>query len=405
MPNDNRQSGLLTLNAGSSSIKFAIFLIPELDQIITGQIDGIGSSASFKAKNNDHSIDEKYVWPDTSAPKNHHQALQWLIQWLNEHLSSLEIQAVGHRVVHGGQYYTEPVLIDDDVLQRLESLLALAPLHEPHNVEGIKAAKETFGDIPQVACFDTAFHRTQPFINDTYALPRHYYEEGVRRYGFHGLSYEYIQQHMEKHYPTLNQGKVIVLHLGNGASMCAIKGGQAIASTMGFSALDGLAMGTRCGQIDPGVLLYLLDFKGLTGKELSDLLYKESGLKGLSGISNDMRTLEASDSAAASEAITYFVSRITREIGSLAMALGGLDALVFTGGIGENSVRIRHDVLHSCAWLGIEIDWSRNENTQTILSTENSKITCLRIPTNEERMIAEHTLQLSQLSILGAKAQ
>jgi len=397
MNNNTLQQALLTLNAGSSSIKFAIFLVPEIEQVITGQIDGIGSSATFKAKNTDLSINEKYEWPISSAPKSHNDALQWLIQWLEQHAANLEIKAVGHRVVHGGHFYTEPVLIDDQVLQKLESLIALAPLHEPHNVAGIKAAKNSFGDIPQVACFDTAFHRNQPFINDTFAIPRHFYDEGVRRYGFHGLSYEYIHQQIEKHFPKIYEGKAIVLHLGNGASMCALKNGQPIASTMGFTALDGLPMGTRCGQIDPGVLLYLMDYKGMTAREISDLLYKESGLKGLSGISNDMRTLEASDSVFAKEAIAYFVSRINREIGSLAMALGGLDALIFTGGIGENSVHIRKKVLESCAWLGVEIDNLRNENSEMIISTEISSVLCLRIPTNEEKMIAEHTLQLSKL--------
>jgi acetate kinase len=395
----NNRQGLLTLNAGSSSIKFAIYTVSELEQLIIGQIDGIGSTAAFKAKSSNGAINEKYEWPVVDAPQNHSAALKWLIQWLNQQMSDLQIKAVGHRVVHGGQYYSEPVIITDEILQKFETLLSLAPLHEPHNIAGIKAARESFGDIPQVACFDTAFHRNQPFINDTFAIPRNFYDEGVRRYGFHGLSYEYIAKKLPELYPEHAKGRVIVLHLGNGASMAALKDGRSIASTMAFSALDGLPMGTRCGDIDPGVLLYLMDFKGMSSREISDLLYKESGLKGLSGISNDMRTLESSSEPAAKEAIDYFVSRVKREIGSLAMALGGLDAMVFTGGIGENSVHIRKEVLQGCEWLGIELDDAKNASGETVISTEYSSVLCLRIPTNEEGMIASHTLALSNLSI------
>lgn len=394
----NQRQGLLTLNAGSSSIKFALFTFPALEQLIIGQIDGIGSQAAFKAKSTDQSINEKYEWPADSAPKNHHLALQWLIDWLGKHMADMQIKAVGHRVVHGGHYYSEPVVINETVLEKFETLLSLAPLHEPHNVAGIKAARESFGEIPQVACFDTAFHRNQPFINDTFAIPRNYYEEGVRRYGFHGLSYEYIAKKLPELFPEHAKGRVIVLHLGNGASMAALKEGKSIASTMAFSALDGLPMGTRCGDIDPGVLLYLMEYKGMSVQAISDLLYKESGLKGLSGISNDMRTLESSDALSAKEAIDYFVSRVKREIGSLAMALGGLDAMVFTGGIGENSVRIRKEVLEGCEWLGIELDLVKNAAAETIISTEYSSVLCLRIPTNEEGMIAAHTLALANLS-------
>jgi acetate kinase len=395
----NQRQGLLTLNAGSSSIKFALYTVPALEQLMIGQIDGIGSTAAFKAKSSDQSIQEKYEWPADQAPQNHSAALQWLIQWLGKHMADMQIKAVGHRVVHGGQYYSEPVIINDAVLEKFETLLSLAPLHEPHNIAGIKAARESFGDIPQVACFDTAFHRNQPFINDTFAIPRHFYEEGIRRYGFHGLSYEYIAKKLPELFPEHANGRVIVLHLGNGASMAAVKEGKSIASTMAFSALDGLPMGTRCGDIDPGVLLYLMDHKKMSAKEISDLLYKESGLKGLSGISNDMRTLESSDAPSAKEAIEYFISRVKREIGSLAMALGGLDAMVFTGGIGENSVHIRQEVLKGCEWLGVELDEAKNAAGHTVISTEYSSVLCLRIPTDEEGMIASHTLALSNLTI------
>jgi acetate kinase len=395
----NQRQGLLTLNAGSSSIKFALFSVPELEQLIIGQIDGIGSQAAFKAKSSDETINEKYEWSSEDAPQNHSAALKWLIHWLNQHMADLKIRAVGHRVVHGGQLYSEPVLINDEVIHQFETLLSLAPLHEPHNIAGIKAARESFGDIPQVACFDTAFHRNQPFINDTFAIPRRFYEDGVRRYGFHGLSYEYISKKLPELFPEHARGRVIVLHLGNGASMAALKDGKSIASTMAFSALDGLPMGTRCGDIDPGVLLYFMEFKGMDVKEISDLLYKESGLKGLSGISNDMRTLEASDAPQAKEAIDYFISRVKREIGSLAMALGGLDAMVFTGGIGENSVHIRKEALKGCEWLGVQLDEAKNASGEMVISTEYSSVLCLRIPTNEERMIASHTYDISNLSI------
>jgi acetate kinase len=395
-----QRQGLMTLNAGSSSIKFALYTAPALEQLIIGQIDGIGSNAAFKAKSSDQSINEKYEWPTDQAPQSHSAALKWLIEWLSQHIADMQIKAVGHRVVHGGQYYSEPVMIDDGVLKKFETLLSLAPLHEPHNIAGIKAARESFGNIPQVACFDTAFHRNKPFINDTFAIPRYFYEEGIRRYGFHGLSYEFISKKLSELYPEHANGRVIVLHLGNGASMAALKEGKSIASTMAFSALDGLPMGTRCGDIDPGVLLYLMDHKKMSAKEISDLLYKESGLKGLSGISNDMRTLESSDSPAAKEAIEYFISRVKREIGSLAMALGGLDAIVFTGGIGENSMHIRQEVLKGCEWLGVELDEAKNATGQTVISTEYSKVSCLRIPTDEEGMIAAHTLALSNLTII-----
>ncbi|MFO7747455.1 MAG: acetate/propionate family kinase [Orrella sp.] len=390
MPDANKDT-LLTLNVGSSSIKFALFDRQALDLRLLGQLDAIGAETHFKAKlfRSDQHFESD--WEKGKAPANHIEALAWLIDWLGENLGDVDIAAVGHRVVHGGLDFDVPVLIDDAVIEKLRLLEPLAPLHQPHNLAGIEAARQAFGQLPQVACFDTAFHCHQPFVKDCFALPRSFYEAGVRRYGFHGLSYEYIADHLQTAFPLHASGRVIVAHLGNGASMCAMLNGHSIASTMGFSALDGLPMGTRCGQLDPGVLLYLMQDQGMTADEVSDLLYKESGLKGLSGISNDMRVLESSDRLEARQAIDYFVYRVKREIGALTAALEGLDAIVFTGGIGEHSVGIREKVLQSMAWLGIELEEDANRAGHTILSSTRSRVLCLQIPTNEEHMIAKHT--------------
>ena len=284
--------------------------------------------------------------------------------------------------------------IDATAIAKLRKLIPLAPLHQPHNISGIEAAIAAFPGIPQVACFDTAFHRSHPFVDDTFALPRAYYDEGVRRYGFHGLSYEYIMRTLRKLAPQIVREDVIVAHLGNGASMCAIKNGQSISSTMGFTALDGLPMGTRCGQLDPGVILYLLAEKKMTVDEITDLLYKESGLKGMSGISQDMRELEASDSPAARDAIAYFVSRIRRELAGLAATVDGVEGVVFTGGIGEHSARIRKAVLTGMEWMGIQIDDEANEANAQIISARASPTAVFVIPTDEERMIARHALEV-----------
>jgi acetate kinase len=290
-------------------------------------------------------------------------------------------------------------LINDSVIHELESFYALAPLHEPHNIAGIKAAREVFGDIPQIACFDTAFHRSHSYINDTYALPRAFYEEGIRRYGFHGLSYEYINSYVQQYLPAYFGKKTIVAHLGNGASLCALENGYAVATTMGFSPLDGIPMGSRSGQVDPGVLLYLMQYKKWDAQRISDLLYKESGLKGLSGgLSNDMRTLEASSAIEAKEAISYFVQHVQQEILSLAAIMKGLDVLIFTGGIGENSIFIRGQVMQGLQWVGIELNTAANDSGAEILSNISSKVACLRIATNEELMIAKHTHDLSTTS-------
>lgn len=392
--NQPDKEGLLTLNVGSSSIKFALFEQESLELRLEGQITAIGETPQFEARRPESDDRLRHQWQLEDQPGNHSQALMWLVDWLTETMQNVQIVAIGHRVVHGGIWYDQPVLITEEVLQRLRELEPLAPLHQPHNIAGILAAQIAFASAVQVACFDTAFHCHQPFVKDCFALPRRFYEEGVRRYGFHGLSYEYISHFLQRDFPLQAVGRVIVAHLGNGASMCAILNGHSIASTMGFSALDGLPMGTRCGQLDPGVILYLMQSKGMDAQQISDLLYKESGLKGLSGISNDMRTLEQSDSLHAKQAIDYFVYRIKRELGALTAALEGLDAVVFTGGIGEHSSHVRQLVLQSMAWLGVELDEQANCDNQTIISSRRSRVLCLCVPTNEELMIVQHTQTL-----------
>ena len=391
------EDAILTINAGSSSIKFSLFLVPQLNQILVGQIDGIGGDASFKVRWCSSNVEELIDWSANECPQNHREALVCLIHWLHRAASNIEIIAVGHRVVHGGQKYSAPTVISDAVMVELMRLMDLAPLHEPHNLAGIHAAQDSFGDIPHIACFDTAFHRTHSFVDDCYAIPRYFYDQGVCRYGFHGLSYEYIAERLMGMFPVETRGRVIVAHLGNGASMTALKGGISVASTMGFSSLDGLPMGTRCGEIDPGVLLYMMQHNCLSAKEISEILYKESGLKGLSGgLSNDMRVLEASELPEAKEAIEYYVREVKREIGALAALMAGLDVLVFTGGIGENSTMIRSRILREMSWIGIELDESSNLEGETIISSDLSKVLCLKIHTDEERIIAKHTLELTR---------
>ena len=394
-------NAILTINAGSSSIKFSVFLLPQFNQIVVGQIEGIGGDAGFKVKWSDKNVEEIVAWPNGISPQNHREALTCLIEWLHQVLSEVEIIAVGHRVVHGGKKYTAPTIITNEVMQELESLIALAPLHEPHNLAGIRAAQESFGNIPQIACFDTAFHRTHSFVDDCYAIPRYFYDQGVCRYGFHGLSYEYITDRLVQMFPKEAQKKVIIAHLGNGASMTALDNGVAKASTMGFSALDGLPMGTRCGQIDPGVLLYMMQHDGMDATAIANTLYKESGLKGLSGgLSNDMRTLENSDLPEAKEAIDYYVKEVKREIGALTALMAGLDVFVFTGGIGENSVMIRARVLSEMSWLGIALDEESNLAGKTIISNDHSKVLCLKLHTDEERIIARQTLELAKKELV-----
>ena len=384
---------VLTLNAGSSSLKFAVYSSDSDHPLVTGLVDRIGTNATLKLKDK-----RGFDLPTkTDGLSTHQEALTSVLSAIEPELDGQSIDIVGHRVVHGGLWYDAPVMVTDEVLERLTTLEPFAPLHQPHNLNGIKAAKAAFPNAPQIACFDTAFHRHHPYVNDTFAIPRAYYDKGVRRYGFHGLSYDYIAGELRRIAPTIAQGRVVVAHLGNGASMCAIQDGKSVASTMGFSALDGLPMGTRCGQLDAGVVLYLMDQEGLSATDISDMLYKKSGLLGLSDLSNDMRTLEASDSLEARQAIDYFVFRIQRELGGMAAAMGGIDALVFCGGIGENSAFIRDRVCERTAWMGIEIDHSRNDAHARVISTEMSRTTVMVIPTNEELVIARAARELTDV--------
>lgn len=386
---------LLILNAGSSSIKFALFVmaadqVPQQAEIV-GQIDGLGATPWMKARNKGGKILADQA-PELGAQSGHHAALGYLVDWLGQHNNAWQIVGVGHRVVHGGQDYAQPVRLTADIINHLTELTPLAPLHQPHNLAGIRALTAALPNIPQVACFDTAFHRSQPPLEQLYALPRRIIDQGVRRYGFHGLSYEYIAQVLPAHLPQQAHGRVIVAHLGNGASMCALLAGKSVATSMGFTAIEGLMMGTRSGSVDPGVLLYLMANQGMNTEALTRLLYKESGLLGVSGISQDMRALLASPSATAHEAVALFCHRIVRETGSLAAAIGGLDALVFTGGIGEHAAFVRATVCARLHWLGIELDEQANARDEIHIGKGATAV--LVLPTNEEWMIARHTAAL-----------
>lgn len=383
-------AGILVLNAGSSSIKFALSKGENL--LVNGQIDGLGAKPRLTAIDATGSRTGRDL--SGKDAHDHESALQIILTFLQHSNANIEITAVGHRVVHGGPDLSDPVVVNSEILEKLSALAPLAPLHQPHNLAGIMAARKAFPKALQIACFDTAFHRKHPWVNDTFGLPRAFYDDGVRRYGFHGLSYEFICQQLKADFPQAAKGRLVVAHLGNGASMCAIGDGQSVGSTMGFSALDGLPMGTRCGQLDPGVLLYLMSERGMGADAISDLLYKKSGLKGLSGISHDMRELEASGDPKAAGAIEYFVFRIRRELGAMAAVLGGLDTLVFTGGIGENSATIRQKVCTDQSWLGLDFDQEANLAGKTLVSASHSRVKTLVVPTDEEGMIRRHALRL-----------
>ena len=391
-------TSILVINAGSSSVKFQVFSTDgkrSLDRLIKGQVDGIGTNPRLRASAADGSvlIDKKFAANEIADVP---AALSFAGDWLRRD-RNLALMAVGHRVVHGGPRYERPVLIDAEVLANLERLASLAPLHQPNNLAPIRAILARNPELPQVACFDTAFHRSHDALADHYAIPNRFYDEGVRRYGFHGLSYEFIADRLRTVAPEIAGGRVIVAHLGSGASMCALADGRSVESSMGFTALDGLPMGTRPGQLDPGVVLYLIREKQMSAEQVQHLLYYESGLKGLSGISNDVRELEASESPRARFALDYFVYRVALQAGLLAAALGGLDAFVFTAGIGENSPSMRAAIVQRLAWLGGVLDPATNAAGRTSIAATESRIGILIVPTDEELMIARHTLALLTL--------
>ena len=387
---------VLVLNAGSSSLKFSAFEVhgnqPEL--ALHGQVESLYSKkAHFVVHDAQGQLAGQTYWEDPGF--GHHQAIEYLEEFLRGQYQERPLLAVGHRVVHGGREFSEPALVTPEVLDKLKTLAPLAPLHQPHNLEPIALIAEKFPQLPQVACFDTAFHHCQSRAEQAFALPARVTERGVQRYGFHGLSYEYISTVLPQIAPQAAGGRTIVAHLGNGESMCAINGGKSVASTMGFTAVDGLPMGTRCGSLDPGVILYLMTELGMDAHAIEAMLYKESGLLGISGVSSDMRTLLASDHPEAQFALDVLVHRIGRELGALAATMQGLDALVFTAGIGEHSAAIRARICREAAWLGLELDAEANERGEGCISAPGSKVSAWVIPTNEELMIARHTLDVT----------
>ena len=386
---------ILVLNAGSSSLKFSVFLAggPELELSLRGQAEGLYTSPKFVGKDAGGKTVSERSWREGESI-GHEGAIAHLIAFLQSSRGDHRLIAVGHRVVHGGMDYSQPTRVTREVVQRLEKLVPLAPLHQPHNLGPIRYVMEKMPALPQVACFDTAFHRAQPELAQAFALPVEITDRGVRRYGFHGLSYEYISSAFPGVDAKAAAGNVVVAHLGNGASMCAIQAGRSVASTMGFTAVDGLPMGTRCGSIDPGVMLYLMDELKMDARAIEKLIYQQSGLLGVSGISSDMRVLLSSDAPRAKVAVDLFVYRIGRELGSLSAALGGLDALVFTGGIGEHAVPIRERVVQGASWLGLQLDPKANAAGGPRISSGSSRVPVYVIPTNEELMIARHTRRL-----------
>ncbi len=388
------KKGILTINAGSSSVKFGLFALANpiaAKADMAGQIDGIGTNGTkMVAKANGERILDEAI---PGEKVTHDQAFDALLKWFVTAYSDWELVAVTHRVVHGGELYSQPIVVDHNVIEHLVGFFPLAPLHEPHNVAGIKALQALLPGVPQVACFDTAFHRTQPDLAQTFPLPRSLTAEGIKRYGFHGLSYEYIARTLPHHTHRAN-GRVVVCHLGNGASMAAMVGRKCVATSMGFSTIDGLMMGTRCGAIDPGVILNLMETKKLSVQDMTRILYKESGLLGVSGISQDMRTLLSSSEPEADEAVNLFCYRLVREIGSHAAAAGGIDALVFTGGIGENSAEVRRRVGLQLEWMGVRLDHEANHRNDVVISNGSSSVDVLVIPTNEEWMAAHHAQTL-----------
>ena len=393
---------IAVINAGSSSIKFALYeSTPEQTLLFRGQVEKIGVSPRLRITGADGSRLMERSWPAEGF--DHRTATKEILDAAMELKQGVPVAGIGHRVVHGGIQFSAPVRIDAEVIAALDELTPLAPLHQPHNLAPIVALAEAAPQIPQVACFDTAFHRSQPEIAQQFALPRRYAAAGIRRYGFHGLSYEYVTSRLRQVAPKLADTRIVMAHLGNGASLCAIHRGLSVANTMGFTAVDGLVMGTRCGAIDPGVIVHLMDVYRMDARAIENLIYRESGLLGVSGVSSDMRELRASSAPAAAEATALFVYRIVREVGSLAAALGGLDALVFTGGIGENDAATRAEVAAGCRWLGVDLDGARNVAGAGRISTDASHVSVWVVPTDEERMIARHTADVLGLTAGGVK--
>jgi acetate kinase len=375
------------INAGSSSVKFSFYEGER--RILAGQVDGIGAHPSASATGPNG---EKLEPPDLGPkpPRVPSEVLPAILPWARQRLGDRRLAALGHRVVHGGLHHSRPARVTPELLAELEALVPLAPLHEPHNLAPIKMAMTLNPELPQVACFDTAFHRTAPEVEQAFALPYSLYEQGIRRYGFHGLSYEYIASVLPEHASEIANGRVVVAHLGNGCSACAMRNRVSIATTMGFTALDGLPMGTRCGDLDAGVVLHLIQQKGMSAEALVDLLYRRSGMLGLSGISSDFRDLLASDNPRARFAVEVFCYRVAGHIASLAAALGGLDGIVFTAGVGENAAPVRSAICRACGWLGVELDEAANREHKLRITMPESRVAAYVIKTDENLMIARH---------------
>jgi acetate kinase len=386
---------IAVINAGSSSIKFALYEVGSEALLFRGEVEQIGVSPHLQVADASGTRVAERRWPAKGF--DHRAATQEILETGRALMEYEPVAAVGHRVVHGGTKYALPTRIDRSVIADLGELVLLAPLHQPHNLAPIETIADAAPQVPQVACFDTAFHRSQPEIAQLFGLPRELTKSGIRRYGFHGLSYEYVTSRVPEIAPELADARIVIAHLGNGASLCAVHGGRSVATTMGFTAVDGLIMGTRCGTIDPGVLLYLMNSHRMDARAIEKLIYRQSGLLGVSGISSDMRELRASSDPAAAEAIALFVYRIVREVGSLTAALGGVDALIFTGGIGENDAAIRAEVAEGCRWLGVELDEARNAHGEGRISVDTSRISAWVVPTDEERMIARQTAAVLEL--------
>ena len=376
---------LLVMNAGSSSLKFAAYTAMGDKPVLKGKVSGIGRAPEFSATGAQADALGKLT-PDTA----HDEVVQRVLGWLTAHPEFGDVTAVGHRVVHGGRDFSKPVLVTDEVLAELTKLEPLAPSHQPHNLAAIRAVRGWKAELPQVACFDTGFHSSQPKLNRMFGLPRELTDQGVIRYGFHGLSYEYIARILPRHLGQVADGRVVVAHLGNGASMCAMKGRRSVTTTMGFSALDGLVMGRRCGSIDPGVLIYLQQGLGMTIEQIEQLLYKESGLQGVSGVSNAMQVLQDSTAPEAGEAIELFCLRAAQELARMLPCIGGLDALVFTAGIGETSARVRAGICAHLGWLGLELNDDANFAGEDMIHGHDSAVQVCVLPTDEEGVILGH---------------